>query len=386
MLSSPFELAKKIKGYGSFDERIDDNEIEVKAPNDNAKVKIKIIKSLSKYFEFINTLNTSFENPVFYRGQTNANYLLVPNSLRKNPKNENRRIEAFTRRFSNEVDLCGNAMSKLVLMQHYGLGTRCLDITENPLAALYFACVPYKKFKKQLQEDEDKTWGEIVLFQEKPKSNEKRPERLKTVVSSNVSIMANTAFMESEFTLWHLGSFWKRDANQTYDEKYINLKSVVRDSFIVRVPQNNPRIKNQHGAFIIVNANEACLNEDVEPDIQLRKMTDHILKSSYVTYEMLLEKSPFKNYLDPLKTWNLCFRKVRPYSSANEIKNFRTDPFDLKKLFYKDEKGNQLVVLIPPKAKASLVKELARFNITEDFLYPDMDSVANEINENINDD
>lgn len=33
------------------------------------------------------------------------------------------------------------------------------------------------------------------------------------------------------------------------------------------------------------------------------------------------------------------------------------------------------------KAKDTIKEELARFNIREDFIYPDMDSVANEINE-----
>lgn len=382
LTSTPFEKALKIKGYGSYKNKTSICAIEeVKTLKDNSKIKIKVINSLEEYISFIKSLNTSFENPIFYRGQTNANYLLVPNSLRINPKNEHRLIEAFSRRFSNEIDSCLNAMEKLVLMQHYGLGTRCLDISENPLAALYFACVPYKKFKKNLNEDEDKSWGEIILFQEKDVDNKKRPERLKTENSSNVSIIANTAFMEDDFSLWHLGSFWKKDANQTYNERYINLKTIVRESFIVRVPQNNPRIKNQQGAFIVVNANSAYLEGDEK---QSKKLTEYILERDYITYSMMLSKSPYKNLLDKIETWNMHFSKINPYSEENEIEIFKTDPFDLKKLFYKDKKENQLVVLIPPEQKEEIVKDLARFNITEDFIYPDMDSVANEINIQIN--
>ena len=377
--SADFEKALKIKGYGSYP--ADPSDWEGKKGGGAPDVDVRVIRSLKDYVEFINTLKTSFENPVFYRGQVNANYLLIPYSLRTDPENENLLIEAFSRRFYNEVDSCRNALSKLVLMQHYNLSTRCMDITENPLVALYFACVPYKKYKRA-EADEENTWGEIILFQEKNDDDDddkKRPERLKTVESSNVSIIANTAFMDADFTLWNLGSFWKKDANQTYNEKYINLRTIVRSSFIVRVPQNNPRIKNQQGAFILASASTAYLDKD---DTKEKELTEYILSRKYVTYAKLLDDSPFKNLMDKDKTWLLRFKKVRPYDSEFGI--FNTDPFDLQRLFYKEDKKRQLVVLIPPEAKEGIVEELSRFNIREDYIYPDMDSVANEINNEIN--
>ena len=384
MPTSTFDNALRIKGYGSYPEGTCRSDARgTRALRDGFKVRVEVIESLEEYVRFINTLETSFENPVFYRGQVNASYIPIPYSLRVGPKNENLLIEAFSRRFSNEVDSCRNALSKLVLMQHYDLSTRCMDITENPLAALYFACVPYKKYKRA-KVDETKTWGEILLYRERGDDDDddkKRPERLKTVESSSASIIANTAFMDADFTLWHLGSFWKKDANQTYNEKYINLRTIVRSSFIVRVPQNNPRIRNQQGAFILASASTAYLNKN-DTEIKEKELTEYILSRKHITYAELLDDSPFKNLMDKDKTWLLRFKKVKPYDSEFSI--FNTDPFDFRRLFYKDGEGRQLVVLIPPKAKAGIVEELSRFNIREDYIYPDMDSVANEINIEIN--
>lgn len=39
---------------------------------------------------------------------------------------------------------CKSALDYLVQMQHYELPTRLLDVSTNPLVALYFACRPVK--------------------------------------------------------------------------------------------------------------------------------------------------------------------------------------------------------------------------------------------------
>ncbi|MDE6774450.1 MAG: FRG domain-containing protein [Treponemataceae bacterium] len=388
MSDSLFEKARKFKGYGSYPKSKSRSCVAGLKSFKGGKVNVTVIKSLDEYVRFVGELETSFENPVFYRGQTNANYLLIPYALRNDPKYENRMIEAFIRYFAHELDACRNAVAKLALMQHYGLKTRFLDISENPLAALYFACVPCKKFRSRPSTNED-NWGEIVLFQEPKKNDDEEDDnaRPKTAESSNASIIANTAFMNPKFSLWQLGSYWKKDANQSYDEKHIDLTSIVRKSLIVRVPQDNPRIKNQHGAFILANANTAYLEKNYKA-IKEKELTEYILEKqkegNLLTYAIMLEDSPFKHDLGNIETWHMKFWKVKPYDEkTNEFEEFRTDPFDLRRIFYKDKNGIQQVVLIPPEAKETIKKELARFNIREDFIYPDMDSVANEINETI---
>lgn len=383
-MDEDINLAKrtlKVKGYSPS---LGTNKEGPYKADDGFEGNARIISSLRDYFDFISEVETEYENPVFYRGQGNANYLLVPSSLRINPQNEDRMIDSFTRRFYSELSACRTSMEKLVLMQHFSLGTRCLDITENPLAALYFACQPMKKFRKT-NFDENSAWGEVLLFQESKLPDDwPKPEMLKSVDSSNVSIMASTAFMEEKFSLWQLGALWKKDVDIGHDERYIDLKSIVRRSLIVRVPQNNPRIKNQQGAFIIVNANEVIIDDD---DDLSRRITQEIIEidnSDCRTFSALQENEQWVQFMEDRETWCFKFRKIRPYDEMNSIEEFKTDPFDIRRLFYKNKNGEQIVALIPPSAKNGIVRELSKFNITEDFIYPDMDTVANEINERIN--
>ena len=229
-----FNRAIKIKGYGSYNKSVPDKEIsKIKfLQGQNVfKVKPTIIRNLKGYINFVNKIDTSSLNPVFFRGQTNADYLITPNCLRTNPQNEHLMIEAFNRRFYNELSKCQSSMEKLMLMQHFNLPTRCLDITENPVIALYFACSHMKKFRNKEVTKEDEDWGEVILFREQD-TEDKKPERLKSIESSNISIIANTAFMEDDFTLWQLGTRWKKDVDIGHDVKFIKLRYLVNTKIL----------------------------------------------------------------------------------------------------------------------------------------------------------
>lgn len=92
---------------------------------------------------------------IFYRGHADISWKLQPSIFRKSNKEEKedqsdgigkehllfRDMVAHTpQSFSG----CKSALDYLVQMQHYELPTRLLDVSTNPLVALYFACQPTK--------------------------------------------------------------------------------------------------------------------------------------------------------------------------------------------------------------------------------------------------
>jgi FRG domain/Protein of unknown function DUF262 len=105
------------------------------------------ISSLNELMEFVSS-RTSFTQPLWFRGNRNSSYDLVPSLYRhptiKDPEKlkdlEADLMERFRHRAPPFVEqLPADDFQLLFLMQHYGVPTRLLDWTENPNVAAFFA-------------------------------------------------------------------------------------------------------------------------------------------------------------------------------------------------------------------------------------------------------
>jgi hypothetical protein len=111
-------------------------------------------KTLGQYWALIESFSPDITN-LWFRGIGTSAYELVPSLYRhkkvkdgsKNPAQlENEIVERFKERAIPflEKDIA-EPWGRLFFMQHYGMPTRLLDWSENPLVALYFALVDAKK-------------------------------------------------------------------------------------------------------------------------------------------------------------------------------------------------------------------------------------------------
>jgi len=190
------------------------------------------------------------EYTYFFRGHSSLRYVLKPGIYRKNEhckgiENEDILFKEAIRRNPADFPDRTSTFEKLVKMQHYGLPTRLLDITTNPLVALYFAVSESK--------NED---GEIYIF--KIKNSD-----LKYYDSDAVSVVSNLArrpigFYNPQITDWKkynkniIISYLLHEIRyeKPHFQSVINRQDIEK-VFCVLPKLDNPRIMKQAGAFFL---------------------------------------------------------------------------------------------------------------------------------------
>ena len=151
-------------------------------------------------------------------------------------------------------------------MQHYSLPTRLLDITSNPLIALYFAC------KSAPNED-----GEVIIFS----MPRKEVKYFDSDVASCISSLARMPKGEKDRISFEVEDFnnqssVKRLIHFIKEEKpYFEPKIIpddLRKIICVKGKQSNDRISSQSGAFLLYGL-DSVMDEEGTPEISVTRIT-----------------------------------------------------------------------------------------------------------------
>ncbi len=273
---------------------------------------IRIRQSFEKYYE--NKLEgTSFnDNYMFYfRGEGDDSWELCPSVMRNSPegkatlrdKEGEMLLDLMSQRPEDFIGAT-SALSQWVIAQHHGLKTRLLDITRNPLVALFHAC-------ERPQGSNNGTLHVFVV----PK------DIVKTFDSDAVSIIANLAKLprseqdilmggnleedeEDSIPLYEGNEYlpiMDRLYNHIWQEKpHFKERIDIRDFFrvfVVEAQQSFERIRAQSGAFLISAFHKRFETKKI---LELNKNTP-----VYHHYKLTVPTDSKDGILDELKFLNV---------------------------------------------------------------------------------
>lgn len=268
----------------------------------NSTVELNFLSSIEEIFKYIREMSSPGKT-LFYRGHAEANYILIPSLMRRHNWriNERKMYNELIIKCPSNFEKMKSHLEYLVEMQHYGLPTRLLDITTNPLVALYFACENYQD-----------SFGEIVVFSVDDNS-------IKYPQSDTVSILASLPMFEYEKQqeMYEYAS----DKNMSQEQFNIKVRRLLHEvkaekpafrdeiekkdllSSVVVLPlKNNNRVLKQDGAFILCglskNYKELDLNELRYKDTNKKRQV-FIIKEKKSFIDMLNAFSINKSTLFP---------------------------------------------------------------------------------------
>lgn len=254
-----------------------DDGAEVQPPPRDKKI-VGDANSVERFLELLYSSPAKAGTETFFRGHSDARYELTPSLLRKWENgdcqfmpSEDRLCKELLIAHHDEFHGDDYCFDRLVRMQHYGLPTRLLDISGNPLVALFFAC--------SCKPDQLEIDGEVIVFQV-------ASDGVKYYDSDTVSCLSN---------LSNLTYAQKNDIDLSLDQDAFNatdvagkllhhIKSekgffegrIVPDALgsiiCVKAKRTNTRIKSQSGAFLLFG-HEAALPDAGQDGIEISRVT-----------------------------------------------------------------------------------------------------------------
>lgn len=342
------------------------------------------VETLSEFMDIIAGFGKTLRNDIiykmFYRGMSNESWSPIP-SLARNRKfelNEKELIHEFKYRCPENFFNLNTNFELLADMQHYGLPTRLLDFTENPLIALYFACKDLKRNN-----------GRVLCLCSFECPDLKQYAKILCDIACDGDINEEIDLYTQKYNISSVS--------------FINEMCLDNSYVLIKPPYWNERQKRQRSVFLVFNnllrdvygqAIYYDYNFDIKKNVRssIEKHEDLIKiyqNSPWEPNRDFTEKNPMKKPLSFIvnkESWELmkgCYGKNNEHIMGENCTNRFRLVQQLETLNEDELEKSFCSIIIPANCKKNILFELSLIGINESFVYPEKEYIANDIKNNI---
>lgn len=354
---------------------------------------IEII-SVDQYMSLIKKLQTDNNDTVLFRGQETDfwnvwpsifrdNLLSIEHILMKEP------LLKIPHDFKTSVDM----FDILTKYQHYNMCTRLLDLTTNPLVALYFACKQHgnEQYRLHNGEIEEKEPNGIIYYNKAfPITSENVNVRI-IIGLARMDLESNNTFGAILQSLYEDGIISEKQMESWLTkEHYSEFIDILQSNYFVSPTYSNERLSKQSGMFLLAGC-FSVVEDEIPANCRISKGTDDLKDEFNEEFfyidgknkEIILKELDIYNIneasLFPELEHQLNYIKVKSKERTKEVSSFvkltNDKPVDIandsveiiKQEVFEKAINDKIIVLIQEKELRDKTLEIAinNFNIVD---------------------
>ena len=248
---------------------------------------IILIDSVSSFIENIKRIKEMKESEdgtsteLYFRGQETEFWDIEPSIFRDDMLSiEHKLMQIPLQKSPTEFRDLNSMFDIMTKYQHYGMCTRLLDLTTNPLVALYFACKKHGLEKYATEDDgevEKEPYGVIYYTDNYPSQSTDLEIQIVSALASYDLEKENTLLDVLE-RLYH-DKIIDKEAKDNWLANYKEFVEIIQNNYMVMPTYTNERLRKQSGVFLLTSL--FSFNKEIEVEKSIISKAKGKLKEEF---------------------------------------------------------------------------------------------------------